>query len=650
VRGWPLVFQILGASAALISFVVFIGGVVMWIRFNAIDLPADQAIALLPRSILLTTGAHSLAAPILIGLAVVLLIYLINPLDPADDKPTTQLYVAVAVLFLISLFVAIREVGDYTLIPDQLIMYGALVVAAGLVLGIAHRTRGFAPLGWIVFSAFTLLGGVLALVTTAAEPRLEPAAAIFKAAEQTGRAMEESPAGPGAAAKRREPVRVEGISGFLIGQTGDKLYLAPLPGSGDLADPFADADLDRIVEVPRETIVRLAIREPVGVHADEGGREQAQSLLQDLRVQLAASEPTKTEAVKTDNPVEAFAPLVNLHAGETAWPMNVNTFLARSALLWRHGGGCPAYSFPLGRHISDPGAVAAEIEGKFNQAKLGAGGFAHFASEPGSCRDLLAQDFNSAEKTRPDDPDARPAGLPTDQGFYLDLADSARNGERQVIQEGPQSVFSGTRVYWERHPEPSGGRGAERITYWLFYGLSQPPGQRDVTQKLVHEGDWERVSVVIEPGKKRDHWIPLSARYHFHDEARDVPWAAVRTVSMGPGAATHPIVFSARGSHASFPRAGSYASQLRGLGGNIITVHDDAIACPRCPVWRTWQLLANAQDQPWYGFGGAWGAVGKIRGTSGPLGPSRYKIGGLETPTESAIETVRKDPDKDDEP
>jgi hypothetical protein len=621
-----MVLQILGASAALATFVVFIGGVMMWLRFDAIDLPADRAVALLPRSDLLATGAHSLAAPILIGLVVVLVVFLIEPLND-EDKPTIQLYVAIGLLFMVASIVAFLNVKGLDVFPYGILMYLALAAGAGVVLWTAHRTRGFRPLGWTLFASFALLGGLLAVVTTAGSPKLEPVAIAFKSTTATG---------------SLRASRIQGISGFLVAETSDKLYLAPLPGSGDLADPFADADLDRIVEIPRDSILRLAVRSPAGVHPDEAGREQAQSLFQDLRVQLATGKPAKALPVMTDDPVETFAPLVNLHSHESAWPMNVSTFLAHAALIWAHPGACPDYVAALNQHIANP-AGATQAYGKVDPAKLGAGGYVHYASDA-SCRDLTSRPFTTAEHTRPSDVESRPAGLPVDQGFYLDLANSARAGEHHVSQEGPQDVLTGVHAYYESHPDSTGGAGAERITYWLFYGLSVPPGLSGATSEFDHEADWERISVLIKRGPAANEWTPISARYHFHDQSRDVPWTAVRTVADGQGPLTHPLVYSARGSHASYPRAGSYAAQLRVGSTGIVTVADQAIACPRCPVWRTWQLLTDAQKEPWYGYGGAWGAVGTRPGTIGPLGPSAYKTKGQDQVVEKTLETVRDSP------
>ena len=624
--GWTLALQILGASAGIVAFVVFIGGAMMWLRFDGIHLPADRAVALEPRSDLLATGAHALAGPVLIGLVVVLLIFLIGPFND-DNTPRIRLYLAILGLFIVGVIWVYLKVKGLEVVPNWLIMGAALLAAAGLFVWTAIRTNGFAPFAWILFATFALLAGLLAVVTTKASPKLEPAAVIFKADTASG---------------TPSTGRVRGMSGFLVAETSDKLYLAPLPGSGNLADPFADADIDRIVEIPRDSVIRLALRAPAGVSSDDAGREQAQTLFQDLRLQLLAGKAPKAEAVKTDDRVETFAPLVSLNSDEPAWPMNVGTFLAHATLIWAHPGACPDYVAALNQHIANP-ASATQAYGKVDPAKLGSGGYVHYPSDA-NCQDLTSQPFNSQDHTRPTDSDNRPQGLPLDQGFYLDLANQFRGGEQRVSKEGPQEVLTGVHTYYEVHPDSTGGARAERITYWLFYGLSVPPGLSGNTDAFDHEGDWERISVLIKPGSSATEWTPISARYHFHDQSRDVPWSAVRAVGEGTGPATHPLVYSAKGSHASYPRAGTYASKLKAGNTPIITVGDVAIACSECPVWRTWNLLSDAQKEPWYGYGGVWGAIGTRPGTIGPLGPSSYKTQGQDQIAEKTVETIRKAP------
>jgi hypothetical protein len=170
----------------------------------------------------------------------------------------------------------------------------------------------------------------------------------------------------------------------------------------------------------------------------------------------------------------------------------------------------------------------------------------------------------------------------------------------------------------------------------MFYGLSQPPGPGLVTPQLVHEGDWEAISVLLLRDRRKRHtYRPLSVRYNFHNEQRVVPWFAVKRAAGGSatyGSAplkrlTHPVVYSSRSSHASYWRAGKHRNRIRsaGSGKTLFEVDDDTMACPDCPQWETWRNVVNARTQPWYGFGGAWGAVGPMGGTTGPLGPSRHK-------------------------
>jgi hypothetical protein len=102
------------------------------------------------------------------------------------------------------------------------------------------------------------------------------------------------------------------------------------------------------------------------------------------------------------------------------------------------------------------------------------------------------------------------------------------------------------------------------------------------------------------------------------------------------------VVYSAIGSHASYARPGTCANTLRPEGRKIITVDDVAFACPDCPIWRTWLQMIDATQQPWYGFGGAWGQAANDGGRTGPLGPSEYKIAGQGRSPERIIDTIRK--------
>jgi hypothetical protein len=94
-------------------------------------------------------------------------------------------------------------------------------------------------------------------------------------------------------------------------------------------------------------------------------------------------------------------------------------------------------------------------------------------------------------------------------------------------------------------------------------------------------------------------------RYHQHDSHQDLPWSKV------PKQGNHPLVFTAKGSHASYSKPGRhhYFTDVAGRGKQ----------------WKTWNNLRTLRNQAWYGYGGAWGEVGVSKHTTGPSGPSSHK-------------------------
>jgi hypothetical protein len=603
----PLLVQALGATAGLVALVTGVGGALLWIRFTALGLPADQSVAMLPKALLLIVGLNALVGPLVVGLLVLLIFVLLDPVSQEDSVKWT-FWVFMSVVFLGSLVAVVVLIGELDS-PQQGAMVVAFLLAATAIVVTAYRSTQVRHLAWVVLAAFVLCGSLLVVLRTQHDPRMEPVAILLKD-------------------------RDRGISGFFVGQTSDRFYFAPLPGSGDPGDPFADVDVDRVISVPRDETFRVAMREPVGIKPEEAGREQAQSLLADLQSQQnVALASSKAEVVTTVNPVAAFAPLVNLHSRERAWPMSVDAFLKDAVLVWHHHNNCAPFVVALGEHTDDRARLGSAAARRFSPASLGHPPLYEHPAADGRCHESHAAGFSSTDHTRPYDTKGRPAGLDPTEGFALDLAKDKRGGQKRLEgQAQPQTLFVGVPVYFERQPEMSGGRRAERITYWFFYGLSQPPGPRAFTSRVVHEGDWERVSVLLRAGAGADKYIPMSVRFHFHDGFRDVPWYATRRVGAGgPEQATHPVVFSAVGSHASYPRAGRYENVFIFKGRRRFAVFDEAIGCPRCPQWQTWKLLLDARQQPWYGYGGSWGQVGGMAGTTGPLGPSPYKTKGLVT-------------------
>ena len=162
-------------------------------------------------------------------------------------------------------------------------------------------------------------------------------------------------------------------------------------------------------------------------------------------------------------------------------------------------------------------------------------------------------------------------------------------------------------TYVHVYPRVDGGIN---VQYWFFYPYNQAPLFFD------HEGDWEHVTVVLSTSG-----APRAV--YFSEHGNNNPgvyrsWDRVRKLG------DHPIVLSARGTHASYPDQASvawfdYVSECRGV---------DACADP---VWRTWEAggLANVGERgaasgegEVLAYGGGWGGGGHfLRSRPAPQGP-----------------------------
>lgn len=267
------------------------------------------------------------------------------------------------------------------------------------------------------------------------------------------------------------------------------------------------------------------------------------------------------EELLADNPITTYAPFVYLHHSEKNLPMAAGEFIAHSQLRWAHDQGCPDHP--------------AEPRGPVSAIALGRGTYKHKMADAlsGLCRHH-GREYHSNERTRPYEMGS------TEEGFFLDLDNGSRGG---------QGVSSPVYVDYTK--------GAY-ITYWFFYGYN------DGVASFNHEGDWERISIRLTITNR-----PTHVAYFQHNKYCVYEWSKVQKYKNN-----HPIVFSAEGSHASYTQTGSHWT---GLWWDYTDKSGKK--------WQTWKSLLMVRDQPWYGYGGAWGEVGETSTTTGPLGPSPFK-------------------------
>ncbi len=304
------------------------------------------------------------------------------------------------------------------------------------------------------------------------------------------------------------------------------------------------------------------------------------------------------EPVVTSNPAAAFAPLVRLDAREEAWPISAAYFLDHAGLEWVGPCGYDQDVTETGVPVIPPRPVKTASDLPLDPKRLGRVNVYRSPPDDLGCGKRSTRVYTSDQHTTPRDKEDRPLGLGSDEGFTLDIDGEVNQGKRRLASDGS---LAGVPVYYARE---AAGRAGVRISYWLMFGeQGNREGPRDWAWS---EGDWERVDVLARRGRGRRAFRPVAVEYRVGERTRRLPWDEVELA--GPGA-SHPVVYLTRFAHT----AGS------------------ARTCDRCIDWKTWRLTRDVRDEPWWGYGGAWGSFQPSLfkdGTSliGVSGPSPYEI------------------------
>lgn len=145
------------------------------------------------------------------------------------------------------------------------------------------------------------------------------------------------------------------------------------------------------------------------------------------------------------------------------------------------------------------------------------------------------------------------------------------------------------------------------LQYWFFYYYND----KAMLGMGLHEGDWEMVQLRIGAGG-----VPDVATFAQHRRGERCDWAEVEKEGDAP------VVYSARGSHASYYRRGNHRTEVPVVGWD----YNDA-GGPR--VRPT--LNAIEDDEPtWVAWPGRWGSTrgrdfaGLELGDDSPTGPRRH--------------------------
>lgn len=143
------------------------------------------------------------------------------------------------------------------------------------------------------------------------------------------------------------------------------------------------------------------------------------------------------------------------------------------------------------------------------------------------------------------------------------------------------------------------GDGARWLQYWFMMYYDDP----GLLGFGTHEGDLEMIQLALGADD-----TPVTAVYAHHRSGFRVPYDEVETEPIG-GVAV-PVVFSARGSHASMLRSGSQTE------GSPVPDHNDA----QGPRVRPAVISLSETATPWVWWPGSWGGTRAGSSILGHLG------------------------------
>lgn len=202
----------------------------------------------------------------------------------------------------------------------------------------------------------------------------------------------------------------------------------------------------------------------------------------------------------------------------------------------------------------------------------------------------------------------------SDHGLYLNASNAA------AIKRGNTRAP----VYAE-WVDPAGK--SPYVVYWLWYPYNRWVGTSKLTTgpvnliREIHEGDWEHVVLQVAQDNQRAKRVGF---YQHYCPAEKVAYGALETDD-----ASHFVVYSARGGHASYPNTTRSGRPQKPSCTKVTTVKRYGLDWTGGgKTWRPWsgQQIRDAQKAPWYGFGGAWGdqdprSTGPLEGPTQNFGP-----------------------------
>lgn len=325
------------SAAGFLGMVAFTGGAILWARFYAAELPADQAVSVVPRDDLITLGATYLVGFAVVGAITVTLVYVLDPWG--EPSGHTQFGLVVAATAGLVYATTQTERGDRRFVAAAAV--GAAAVIALLALRSGELRRGRVPrivlrrrrrrsaekrhkytrlrilgfvvgLGLIAFAAWLIDERWFGAVTVAAIALFALdlgiaevtgdrfrwyggavflSVGVFGAVMQTARTLDAEKLQAGAVLRKGDPA-TGGVAGFFIAETSDRVYLGRVDCARDRRGKIRpEKDSGRLIWFPKDQVAAVSVGPLRGVDAALQQGPMLLAELQSLRVEMPPSTP-----------------------------------------------------------------------------------------------------------------------------------------------------------------------------------------------------------------------------------------------------------------------------------------------------------------------------------------------------------------------
>lgn len=329
-----------------------------------------------------------------------------------------------------------------------------------------------------------------------------------------------------------------------------------------------------------------------------------------------------------------FAPIVHFHPDEIYYPTSVESFLSASSLYYRRGDAGPdclfrtfntgslpsltGYRRDIAARATTPvqsctvNAALPPGTHEFTRRGLrGGSGSGVGSAENGplsACASLLCATYETVggeqrfiecmDRFEPSVSSIDMDSLET-RSFFLEADDDYISTAKH--RSPPEDLDATAPLYVHIFPTINHAfPGTITVQYWMFYPFNGPT--HDILRAGAHEGDWEHVSIIIDPSSETILAVYFAA--HSHEAFWLDPWQ----LHVEDGSHVH--VYVALHTHASYESAGDKRRRLELLPRVHLTDYcrDDGL------TW-TPSLLVNLGEDGhpyptthWTHFNGHWGS------------------------------------------